>query len=468
MATEYIQKSYYDDEKSKFVDIHQSIKIAIESFLVSTLFKGDLKRVVYCKKDIAFRRRVELVDSDRKDFTSISPISLQLPFACFSKETEFENDETKGLIAPAALIGQESYESGWIIRNLPVKATYKVTAFFSRQDDLRLAHQVMYWEATPEAPIWIQVETLYKDGTIAIPCFMKITDINSSPDYAEKDWLEKSRIFPLEISIDVYSYQLAIPNVGNIIRLPLRWQKYNNEAEREQDNFYIVEKAVLAWANKKFDLISESNAEIKPTVIEDKKLFKPDYRTLEQLSEDMQKALPNETTADLIDGYFADTYEVQFTQIFVLSSTPTSVEIFAKINPSSAPNFDFMEIVTPGRPPITCRDTKQTNFVIEGLYPNSEYTTNILVHSTTGVITTFNLTYTTPDTPDNQAPTKNNPFKEGNLYLNNKPLDEVTKTELTIDDALDESEIKEDYEEPCKDIKPPVKRKGNSLEGFVF
>ena len=87
LGTEYQGTGYYDEDRSKFVDIHNSIKISIESFLATILFKGDLSRIVYCKEDIAFRRRVELVDSANKDTTNIQPLSLQLPFACFSKSS---------------------------------------------------------------------------------------------------------------------------------------------------------------------------------------------------------------------------------------------------------------------------------------------------------------------------------------------------------------------------------------------
>ena len=81
LGTEYKGIGYYDEDRSKFVDIHNSIKISIESFLATILFKGDLSRIVYCKEDIAFRRRIELVDAANKDTTAIQPVSLQLPFA---------------------------------------------------------------------------------------------------------------------------------------------------------------------------------------------------------------------------------------------------------------------------------------------------------------------------------------------------------------------------------------------------
>lgn len=463
MATEYIQKSYYEEDKSKFVDVHQSVKIAIESFLASVVFNGDFKRVIYCKKDIAFRRRVELVESDKKDTLNIRPISLQLPFACFSKESEFENDDSKGLIAPASIVGQYSLESGWTIRNLPVKSTYTATLFFGRQDELRFAHDLLYWEMVPETPHWIVHEVLYKNGSILIPCYMKITDINTSPDYAEKDWLEKSRIFPVEVKMDVYTYQICIPNVKNIISLPSRWNRYNAAANSEEE-LYVVEKAVMAWANSKFDL------EAKPAVNPvkgpdpDKVLFTEEDRTAEQMSEDMMMNLPNDVTSDIVEGYFAESFDIQLDQFFVEDVRPDSVVINVIVNKGCYDKFGQLDIIIPGKDPIYNKDPKKRRFEVAGLYPNSTYTANLILHSDRGVVTTFNLTFTTLNTPDNQAPTADSSFSKNNILI-----DDPVAKEVTID------KVKANNPEPevndchcCDDPQPPIRRKGNSLVGMKF
>src|SRR5574344_406705 len=93
MATEYIQNSYYEDDKNKFIDIHQSIKVAVEDFLATLLFKGDFSRIIYCTDDICFRRRIELVDSSHKDMENIQPINLNLPFANFCQTSDFDDDD---------------------------------------------------------------------------------------------------------------------------------------------------------------------------------------------------------------------------------------------------------------------------------------------------------------------------------------------------------------------------------------
>ena len=459
-GTEYQGTGYYDEDRSKFIDIHNSIKISIESFLATILFKGDLSRIVYCKEDIAFRRRVELVDSANKDTTTIQPLSLQLPFACFSKSSEFDNDDTKGLIAPAALIGQYA-ENGWRLRNLPVKVTYDCTIFFARQDDLRFAQQVLYWEATPETPHWITPEVLYKDGSIFIPCFFKIKEIDTNPGYNEKEWLEKSRIFPMKVSIDVYSYELVIPNVSHIINLPARWGRYNNP---EEDDIYVVEEAVLVWANEKFDLESKNElGELKPVESTDL-LFKEHNYTREQVSELMETHIPNDSTIDIINGYFAESYDIQIDNWFVRDVTPTSCTIQININPQSKDAFEHLEILCPGRKKIVSKDIERTDYSFDDLQPNSIYDLKILAFTKEGVVSTFTLQVTTPNIPENEAPDENQTFKNDNIMIEDPDLYSKEPEEPV---SSTESEISEEQEEP-EEQEPPKKKKGNSLIGMTF
>lgn len=444
LGTEYQGLGYYDEDRSKFVDIHNSIKISIESFLATILFKGDFSRIVYCKEDIAFRRRVELVDAANKDITNIQPLSLQLPFACFSKTSEFENDDTKGLIAPAALIGQYA-ENGWRLRNLPVKSTYDCTIFFARQDDLRFAEQLLYWEATPETPHWITPEVLYKDGSIYIPTFFKITKIDSNPGYNEKDWLEKSRIFPMQLSIDVYTYELVIPNVSHVINLPARWARYNTP---EDENVYVVEEAILAWANEKFDL--ESNIQILDQPVEKTEyIFKNHEYTTDQISELMETHIPNDATIDIINGYFSESHDIQIDNWFARDITPTSCTLQINLNKQSYEAFDHLEVLCPGREKIISKDPSRTEYSFNDLQPNSIYDIKILTFTKEGIATTFTLQVTTPNTPENEAPNlkKGETFKEDNVIIENN--------------------ISPSKEDEMPEEKPK-KKKGNSLIGMTF
>lgn len=460
LGTEYKGIGYYDEDRSKFVDIHNSIKISIESFLATILFKGDLSRIVYCKEDIAFRRRIELVDAANKDTTAIQPVSLQLPFACFSKSSEFDHDDTKGLIAPAALIGQYA-ENGWRLRNLPVKVTYDCTIFFARQDDLRFAQQVLYWEATPETPHWITPEVLYKDGSIFIPCFFKIKEINTNPSYNEKEWLEKSRIFPLKLTIDVYSYELVIPNVSHVINLPARWGRYNST---EDDDIYIVEEAVLVWANEKFDLESVAKVEEKP--VESAKLFFKEHNyTRNQVSELMETHIPNDATIDIINGYFAESYDIQLDNWFVRDVSPTSCTIQINISKQAKDAFEHLEVLCPGREKIISQDINRTDYSFDDLQPNSVYDLKILTFNKEGVVTTFTLQVTTPNTPKNEAPDKNQTFKGDNIMVEDPDLSEKLKE---IEEKSGEHPEEQPEPEEQEEQEKPKKKKGNSLIGMTF
>jgi hypothetical protein len=65
-----------------------------------------------------------------------------------------------------------------------------------------------------------------------------------------------------------------------------------------------------------------------------------------------------------------------------------------------------MRIIVPGRKdPIIITDCKSKEVTIEGLNPHSTYDLVILTYSTSGNITTFNLSVTTKDDPNDMAPT---------------------------------------------------------------
>jgi hypothetical protein len=46
----------------KFIDIHLSVKVAIEWFLAQEFYKGDMTRIMYSEPEIAFRKRIEYND----------------------------------------------------------------------------------------------------------------------------------------------------------------------------------------------------------------------------------------------------------------------------------------------------------------------------------------------------------------------------------------------------------------------
>lgn len=409
MAREEYVKSYYEDSVlTKWIDIHQSVKCCIEKFFAELLFKKDYSRVLFSPSDSIFRRRIETLDRGKKDDTKLTPISLNLPFASYCQSSDWEADDRPFVQNTSqAVLGIYDMSIYRRLRSLACKSKYKAKIFFSSREDVRTAHQLLYWEQEPKHPIWLYSCFIWKGSPLAIPAFLTIDSINTTPDWEELKFLEQQRIFPIEVEFTVRSYQVIIPNIDGIVRLPYRFQNYDFD---DENNMYLTEETLLEFVNEKWsnidvkNNIDTSNEELNAYA---KKYFEDEHYTEEQVLL-LGKSLMNNTTYDIIKGYFTETTEVNLDTFYYYeeTSTPTSAVIKFKIKNADYKYFQSMKILVPGRKdPIIITDCKQTEIVIEGLNPNSTYDIIILTNSTSGNITTFNLSFTTKEDPNDLAPT---------------------------------------------------------------
>jgi hypothetical protein len=190
------------------------------------------------------------------------------------------------------------------------------------------------------------------------------------------------------------------------VTLPYRWQHIPHD---DDSDIYITEETVLEFVNERWDNIDvksevdTSNAELNAIA---KKFFEGDSYTEEQIIQ-LGKSLSNETTYDIIKGFYTETTEVSLNTFLYYepTSTPTKAVIKYAVKPADYKYFEEIVFVIPGQENIVVKDCKQKEVVIEGLHPSSTYDIVILTKSTTGNITTFNLSFTTKDDPDNPAPT---------------------------------------------------------------
>ena len=176
----------------------------------------------------------------------------------------------------------------------------------------------------------------------------------------------------------------------------------------------------------------------------------------------METHIPNDSTIDIINGYFAESYDIQIDNWFVRDVTPTSCTIQININHKSKDAFEHLEILCPGRKKIISKDIERTDYSFDDLQPNSVYDLKILAFTKEGVVSTFTLQVTTPNTPENEAPDKDQTFKNDNILVadpdlySKKPEESTDVTEPKIFDEQEESE------------ELPKKKKGNSLIGMTF
>ena len=387
---EFIQNNYYSTTNKKFVDTHRSTKIAIEFFLSKLLLHDDLKRIVYCSPEKTFRTRIEQLDTS-KGFDMNKPLkqeNLELPYISFFKTGETEpDDRMASATAEHALTGQYVEEFGQRVRALATKTTYKANCFFARQDDVRIASQLLLWEKEPKYPIRLYDVVRWRNKDFAIPVFLTIENINSNPEYKETDWLKENRIFTIEVEFTVRSYQLLINNVDKIIQLPVRFSNYIDNYEEDEDTGveYFTEKVILEWAAKKFDL------DIDPDEID---VNDPEYvRMTTFLNQDNpevveeKERLGNEYTIDILRGYFDDdanaslmSYEAT-ESIYDKENNTYSEKISYMLKPEELENFSKIVFSIPTKEDVEVTDPNVTSIEFKNLYPNSSYPMTIMLYS---------------------------------------------------------------------------------------
>lgn len=411
MAVEEVQRGYYDDAKKKWIDINLSVKCCVSKFLAEVLFKNDYSRVVYAMPDAVFRRRIETLDRGKtgeellKD--KFKPTSLELPFGAFNQSGDWEADDRPyAQNASQTVYGIYDRTIYKRLRILPCKSKWKITLYYSRRDDVKQAAQRLYWEQEPKHPARMYCVFNWKGNPVAIPANITIESINTKPEWEELKFLENQRIYPIEVELTVRSYQVVIPTSEAVVTLPYRWQHLLHD---DDSDIYITEETVLEFVNERWDNIDvksevdTSNAELNAIA---KKFFENSSYTEEQIQQ-LGKSLSNETTYDIIKGFYTETTEVALNTFLYYEPTSTSTKAVIKyaVKPADYKYFEEIVFVIPGQENIVVKDCKQKEVVIEGLHPSSTYDIVILTKSTTGNITTFNLSFTTKEDPDNPAPT---------------------------------------------------------------
>lgn len=433
MSQEIAIKSYYQSTRdSNIIDTNLVCRFGMEFFLSNLLFKGDLSRVVYSKEDIAFRRRVETVGKGDVENNNYNYINLDLPYAVYSQTGSYEEDDRGSTQNVGQIVlGQVQPESGIVLKAAALKIKYSATAFFARRDDINIASQLLYWEKTPKFPVYYIVQHELYGWPIDIPVFITLDSFDSNVEYAEKDWLEKSKIFPIKMEFTIRSYQTLIESIDRTIKLPIRFSGlygYNEDAEEP----VYTETTSLIWADTKWspNALQEVTAKIPEVdsmgnIIHQPQDFDKYYIdppsgegiisngvssevTFENNGRFIHEVV-NETIADAIKGYFNEIRDCVLDEYHQVDDKTTENSIFIewKINENQKDNFHSIVIYIPGlvRDEIT---NDLSNFEITGLYPGSEYDCTLIVTSKSFSKTTYKLLLKTKGESLLEQPLKDN------------------------------------------------------------
>ena len=428
MAEEFIQNNYFNSTNIKWVDIHRSNKISIEAWLTKLLFHDDLSRVVYATPDIAFRKRIEMLDQGKDDEAPLKPEMLNLPFASFSMSGDPEPDDRMAAVnATESVTGLYYEEEDRLMRTIAVKTKYKIICYFSRLDDVRMAHQLLFQEMIPKHPIWMYNTVKWRNININLPTFVTLESINTTPEYKERDWLTKNRIFPIEIELTSRSYMLTINNVDKIIQLPMRFASYKDEFEEDEYVEILTEEVALTWAAQKFGMDIDKSGIDKDD--EEYKLFSPYFVHQDMSEEELIEgvAIPSHYMTDTVRAYWQEdtTCILSAYKYDPVKSTSDTARIALKVKPSTFKYFDHMELYIPTKKPVIVNDCHATEAYIEGLYPNSDYKLTITLYAIDGTLQRYYLRFTTKNDPANKAP---QPTDIGSILVEN--------TTPVVDEAL--------------------------------
>jgi len=351
--TEGIQFYNHDNYANTFY----TSQMVLETFLANQLFKGDLTRIQFASDSWMFRKRLEIVDKKSDNFVAAN---LDFPFMTYWYQGFWEHDDRVWAKNTAQrVLGHEILVQGQTMKAMAVKTTMKFTAMFSRDDDARLANELLMWT---QGPIDIRLKSTirWKNTTIELPSFFKIDKITyNDKSYNEVDWLEKNRIIPITFEVVLRTYVLG-PNTQS-----------GGQYAKEGENFKLTEESTLQF-------ITGKNLSDDPEMLE-----------------------------DTVHSYFNPEVIIDFEgqEVWATDQTISSVKLNWSYTESVPDSVSSIKIVGNGIETIEITENILTTMSKEvlGLQSNSTYRFHIYFYLSNGQVTLRPINATTLYDPDNDT-----------------------------------------------------------------
>lgn len=410
MAREFIQEPFFDHKS--YVNTQYASQIPLEAFLSNLLVRGDQSRILYASTDMAFRKRFQTVDLENGgDIADIKPSQLNFPFVNYWYSGYFEPDDRAYSVQPSQMVNGQYVEGlPAYLRAMAVKTTFSITAMYSRDDDARLAHDLVLWEANPKGPVQFQIPIQWKDIELMLPTFFTIENLQFNPDnYNETEWLKSQRIVPVKFDVVCRTYsihQRAQTTLDGKER-PMSPLLTGVISTDSTDELYLTERVIFNFATKK-NMYEYEEADLQ--------IDYDDYNEEDEFTDQEKSTMVmdvHDIATDIVTGYFQQKDDLYVNACVIDNIRQDGFKLKWIIRPPDRPNFREMKILVPGREPIIIDDIKTKNIEINGLYPSSTYDITVLFYTIAGSVTTFKLNTTTLEDPDNKIDT---PIKrKGNL-----------------------------------------------------
>ena len=230
--------------------------MALEDWIAANVFRNDSSRVFLASDDYVFRRRFELTDMSI-NFNDLDIASLNFPFANYWPLNTGWKGADRLAANPAALVYEGIYEGDTKIKAAASVLEIPVTFYFDREDDARLAYEILYFKTFNEH--YYSIDMPYSTSTLGLPVNIKIEGLTFNPSYNENNWLKENRIFTVKATFNVRSYSILPPvQPDNNLTLDVNGYLsdgtiYNDGIER----YYITEEVWMNLMNYN-DLITSS------------------------------------------------------------------------------------------------------------------------------------------------------------------------------------------------------------------
>lgn len=247
-AIQYYNHKYY-------VNVYYAMYKALEKWLTEKIFRNDPSRVFLASDDYAYRRRFELTDTS-KDFDTLEFSSLRFPFANYWPQNVGWVPDDRVAAKQAALTYVGIY-----VGNTKVKAAagilpIDVTLWFDREDDARLAYDILYFHSFNEHYYGTKVsygidttESSLYSPILEIPANIELTSLKFNPEFKEADWLQKQRVFSIKCTFEMRSYVIAPPKQSDYDKDDFADYDYSDNF----DFYYIVDDVILNLSNNGLD-----------------------------------------------------------------------------------------------------------------------------------------------------------------------------------------------------------------------
>ena len=240
-----------------YVNSYYAMYKALEKWISKKIFRNDLSRVFLASDDYAYRRRFELTDTS-VDYESLDFSSLRFPFANYWPQNVGWIPDDRVAAKQAALTYLGIY-----VGNTKVKAAsgilpIDVTFWFDREDDARLAYDILYFHSFNEhyygTTVSYGIDTTspsMTSPTLELPANIELTSLKFNPEFKESDWLKKQRVFPIKCTFEMRSFVIAPPSQADYDALS---EESDYNYSDNVDFYYIVDDVILNMTNREFNV----------------------------------------------------------------------------------------------------------------------------------------------------------------------------------------------------------------------